>query len=133
MLSHERENVGKYKHYEVLCEHKGAILIIWSQGVKLTSLLHPYLIPNLEKKNYWFLGLGYPNTFILLLSPMPCHLPSQFLPLLCEYESIRQLVHCFKFIHFTTWVWIQCKCHTSHYYSQLSRRIIWGWSHIQCK
>ncbi len=35
------------------------------------------------------LRLRYPNTCISLLTPMRCHLPSQFLLLLCEQDSIR--------------------------------------------
>jgi len=38
------------------------------------------LIPNLKKWRCTLLGLRYPNAFIPLLTPMSCHLPSQFFP-----------------------------------------------------
>jgi hypothetical protein len=51
-------------------------------------LISPYLDgKSLKNEDIYSLGQDIPNTFIPLLISMPCYLPNQFLPILCEWDN----------------------------------------------
>ncbi len=52
--------------------------------------------------------------FIPLLTPMPCHLPSQFLTILCEWDSIRVSLSL-----------LLLQCESS--FSPTHTHVTWGW------
>ncbi len=94
--------VGK-KNIRNSCEYKGIFLTLCDQGVKLTSLFHPNLIPNLEKLKIFILGVIPRHLSPLTL--MPCYLSNQFLPL-CMIEIALGLVYYVNLSLLPPQVWI---------------------------